>query len=90
MSTLGAFLAAAVGPLARRALSGLGVGVITFVGLDTAMTAALEQARAAFNGMPADVMGYVMHAGVHTAFSIIAGGITARVAVVSLKKLGQV
>lgn len=84
--SLGAFLTLAAGPIARRALAGVGVGVVTYAGLDTALGGALDAARAAFNGLPSDVMGYVAHAGVHTCFAIIAGAITTRVTMISLKR----
>lgn len=85
MSTIGAFLTAAAGPLAKRVMTALGVGVVTYVGLDLAVGGLLAAARDSFNGMPADVMAYLAYARVPTAFAIVAGGITARLTLHSLK-----
>ncbi|WP_459198995.1 DUF2523 family protein [Ralstonia pseudosolanacearum] len=42
---LAGFLMALVGPLARQLLVSLGIGLITYVGLDAAVSAALGAAR---------------------------------------------
>jgi hypothetical protein len=87
MSTLGLFLAAAAGPIAKRVLTSLGIGVVSFVGLDLAVGGALESARTAWSGLPSDVAAYLAVAGVGQALAIVCGGITARVAVITLKRL---
>lgn len=87
MSTLGSMLQAAAGPLARRALQALGIGVLTYVGVDTALGALLSTARTSWTGMSADVAAYVAMAGGNTALSIIAGALVARITLISLKRL---
>ena len=86
MSTWGGFLALAIGPLAKRALSALGVGVVTFTGVNLAVSGLLEGARDSWAGMPADVAAYLAFGGFNTALSIICGGITARVTMIALKR----
>jgi len=87
VGTLGAFLTAVSGPLAKRVLAALGFGVVSYVGLDVAVSSALSAAQASWAGMPSDVAAYVAYGGGGTALSIICGGITGRVAFMSLKRL---
>lgn len=87
MSTLGGFLAAAAGPIAKRVLSSIGIGVVTYAGVDLAVNALLSQAKSAWAGTVGDVAAYVAMSGANQALSIIAGAIAARVAFMSLKRL---
>jgi len=87
MGGVGAFLVALAGPLARKVLLSLGIGVVTMVGVDQALGAMLGAARAAWAGVPGDVAGLLNLAGCGTAMAMISGAITARVALIPLKKL---
>ena len=87
MGGLGGFLFAFVGPLAKKILASLGIGLVSFIGVQAAVGALLEQARAAWSGMGSEVASYLGLAGAHTALSVIAGAIVARVALMTLKKL---
>lgn len=87
---MAAFLMALVGPLARQVLISLGIGLVTFVGLDAAVTGALGAAKASFGQIPAAAAAILARGGVFTAMSIIAGGITARMSMMVLKQLGRV
>lgn len=88
MGGFGTFLMALAGPIARQVLLSLGIGVVTFVGLNTAVTAALGQAKAALAGINTvgEIVQILALGGVFTAFSIIAGGITAGVSMIALKR----
>jgi hypothetical protein len=85
-----AFLMALVAPLARQILVSLGIGLITFVGMDAAIGGALSAAKSSLSGLPAAVTSVLALAGFFTAFSIIAGAMVARVSLMSLKKFGRV
>ncbi|MGT2454101.1 DUF2523 family protein [Cupriavidus basilensis] len=87
---MGAFLMAIAGPLARQVLVALGIGLITFVGLDTAVGAALAAAKGTLATIPASVAAILARGGIFTAMSILAGGITARVSLMVLKRMGRV
>lgn len=87
---MGAFLMALAGPLARQVLVALGIGLVTFVGLDVAVAAALSAAKANLGQMPAAVAAILSRGGIFTAMSVIAGGITARMSMMVLKQLGRV
>lgn len=85
-----AFLMALVGPLARQLLVSLGIGLITFVGLDAALSSALSAAKSSLVGLPSAVTALLAIAGFFTAFSIIAGGMVARISLMTLKRFGRV
>lgn len=87
---MGAFLMALAGPLARQVLISLGIGLVTFVGLDAAVTAALGAAKSNLGQMPAAAAAILARGGVFTAMSVIAGGITARMSMMVLKQFGRV
>lgn len=84
--SIAAWLMLLVGPLAKQALTALGFGIVVFVGVDAAVNAALSQAQAYWGGGSAVVIQYMAMAGINTAFGIIAGGVTARVSMMMLKR----
>ncbi|WP_244191259.1 DUF2523 family protein [Ralstonia insidiosa] len=86
---LAAFLMALVGPLARQILVSLGIGLITFVGLDAAVSAGLSAAKGALGGMTGGMVAIAARAGMFTAMSIIAGGMVARISLITVKKMGR-
>jgi hypothetical protein len=90
MAGWGTFLAAAVSPLARRALVSVGVGTLTYAGFDSAVSGLLSSAESAFVGLSGAAGQLVLLSGVGTAASIIAGAIVARVSMMALKRLGVV
>ena len=85
-----ALLVALTGPIARQVLLSLGIGLVTYAGVDVAVSALLSQARTAWASGPGGGAGaaaqLIAMAGVNTALSIIAGGISARVTMLVLKK----
>lgn len=87
---MGAFLMALAGPLARQVLVALGIGLITYVGLDTAVSSALAAAKSNMGQITGSVAAILSRGGIFTAMSVIAGGITARMSMMVLKQLGRV
>lgn len=84
---LALWLTAIVGPLAWRVVAALGFGIIVFQGVDTAVAAGLNSARTywgQFGGTAADL---VALSGINTAFGIVAGGVSARLALLVLKRM---
>lgn len=82
---LSAVLLALATPLARQVMVGLGFSVVTFTGVDLAVTGLLDQARQAWAGaLSADVVAYLAMAGVHDGLAMMAGAIAGRVAVMSM------
>lgn len=90
MGGLAGFLMALIGPLARQALISLGIGLITFVGVDTAVSSALGAAKGYMGQVAGDYAAILARGGLFTAMSIIAGGIIARVSMLVLKRMGRV
>lgn len=90
MSTLSSALTALAGPLAKKALSALGIGFLTFAGVDTAVNAALSAAKSNFSGITIDIASILAIGGVFTAMSIIAGGITAGLTLMVFSKLAKI
>lgn len=87
MNGLGTWLVALAGPLARRVLASLGLGVVTYVGMDAAISGILAQAKAGWGGMAGDVTSYVAMSGANVALSLIAGALVGRVGLMVLKRM---
>lgn len=85
-----AFLMGLIGPLARQLLVSLGIGLVTFVGMDAAVGGALSAAKSSLSGLPAAVTSVMALAGFFTAFSVLAGAMVARVSLMTLKRFGKV
>lgn len=83
---LAAWLAGISGPIATRILAALGIGTITYAGVDTALSAVLDAARSALAGLAADVAGILALAGLFDAMGIIAGGLTAALTLQTLTR----
>lgn len=77
---LAALLGAIAWPLVSRVLVALGIGIVTYAGMDVALTAALDASKAAMGGLPANAAAILAMAGVFQAMGIIAGGLVAGVA----------
>ena len=84
--TFVSLLVSLAGPVVRKALLSLGVGVVTYVGLQAALTAALNASQNAFGGVAAGPAAILAMSGVFTALGIIAGGIVAGVTMIALKR----
>lgn len=90
MASLGGFFAAAAGPLAKKVLMSLGLGMVTYAGVDTAFGVAKNAIIASWGGLPADVAALAGLAGIGDSFGILLGGMAARIALLSLSHLGKV
>jgi hypothetical protein len=84
-----AFLAGAVGPLAKKILLALGIGTITYTGLQEAFDAASDQIIANYGAMSGGTLALVDLAGVGQAIGIILGAIAARVAMIALARFSK-
>lgn len=73
------FLAAAVGPLALRVIAALGLSVLTFTGVDTALSALITQVQTNWSGLSADVLGLAAVARIPECLGLLAGAMSARV-----------
>lgn len=88
MNTISALLMGLAGPIAKQVLLALGFSVVTYLGVDTATTFLLDQAKSAWTGgLVGDVGSYVALSGVNTGLSMLAGAIGGRVAMFATKSL---
>lgn len=86
----GSFLAGVAGPVVKKALTALGFGVVSMVGVDVAIQSALNSAKTAFGGMTGVVADIVAISGFFSAVSIIAGGLVAAGSLMVMKRLALV
>jgi len=75
---IGGMLISVVGTLAGRVLVALGIGVVTYTGMNTALTWLKTQAITSFSLLPPEVMGIVGMMKVGVCISIVTSAITAR------------
>ncbi|MDD2943636.1 MAG: DUF2523 domain-containing protein [bacterium] len=90
VATIAAFLATSIGPLVKRALVAIGVGTVTYAGLDVAFAAARDLIVSNYGQMSGSVADLVSLAGVGQAIGIVLGALAARVGLVALTSLGRV
>lgn len=79
MTTLAALLMGLVGPMVLRALTTLGLGLMTFTGVAVALQGLIDQAVSNYASIPSDILGLAGLAGVPQAVGIICGAMVARV-----------
>ncbi|MBN8504877.1 MAG: DUF2523 domain-containing protein [Burkholderiales bacterium] len=84
---LGTWLVALASPIARQVLLALGIGVVSFAGIDAVVGQLLGAAKTAWSGLPGAVAAYVAVSGVNTGLALVGGAITARLALIPLKSL---
>lgn len=87
---LGAFLAAAAGPLLKKAMLAIGLGTITYAGLQAAFNAAQTQVISHYGQMSGASLQLADLAGVGQTIGIILGALAARVGIAVVSKFGRV
>ena len=87
---LGAFLAGAAGPLVKKALLAIGLGTVTYAGLQAAFNGAQAAVISNYGLMPAAALQIADLAGVGQTIGIILGALAARVGMVALSHIGRV
>lgn len=75
------------GPIAIRVLATLGLGVVTYIGFDAALTAIFTQIQTQFGALSADLSGLLFMSGVPTAMAMIMSAMFARIAIVQVSKI---
>lgn len=87
---LGTFFTESAGAIAKRMLAGAGVGVISYIGIATAMERAISYAQSSYAGLSGYIAAFAGLGGVGEAFGIIAGALAFRVTVLSMSKIGVI
>lgn len=73
-------------PIVSRVMAALGLGTLTYTGVDAALTGVLDNAKTAFSGMSGDVVQIVSMFGFFDAMAITSGGIISGLAWMVLKR----
>ena len=72
----------------KKVLSGLGMGILTFTGVDTAFNTARDSLVAKWGDMPASVAQILELAGFNTFFGIVLGAMAFSLSIMVLKRWG--
>jgi hypothetical protein len=75
-----AFLSAAVGPLAIRALVAIGFSAVSFAGVSSGFAALVSYSQTQWSAMPTAVLQLATLAGVPAGIGLVIGAMTARIA----------
>lgn len=86
LDSIADWLARITWPLVSRVMASLGVGTVTYTGADSALSSALNAAKAAITGLGADVLALLAMAGMFDALAITAGGIVSSLTWMVLKR----
>lgn len=83
-------LQAAAGPIAKKVLSALGIGVVTYTALQTSFNLAKSAVVSSYGAITGEIAGILGLAGFGTAIGIVLGAMAARVTYMQLTKLAKV
>jgi len=86
MPQLALFLLSLVKPLISRILIALGIGLVSVVGINSVIDQIKNALVNNIGGLPADVFGLFMLAGMGQALGIITGAITTKILIVQATK----
>lgn len=90
MASLGAFFGAAAAPIAKKVLQGLGIGMVTYVGVDAVFSGIRDYVLASWSGLSLDLVSLLSLGGYGEGIGILLAAMAARVAMLSLSFLGKV
>lgn len=83
---IAAWLMSIAGPIITRVLIQLGVGIVSYAAVSTAVATLINQAKSSYLGMPADVLSILAMSGANDAMGIIVAAISARLALQVTKR----
>lgn len=84
IAAIGGMLLNIVGSLVGRVLVALGISVVTYTGISATIDSLRDDAIAALNGLPGELLGLLAYMKVGVAISIITSAITARLVLMGL------
>lgn len=90
MSSVGLYLASVATPIAQRVLAGLGMGVVTYVGLSAVMSQIQSGVLSNWALLPPVASQLLALSGVPQAIGIMLGGLAARFSMLQLKSLSMI
>lgn len=80
----------AVGSLAKRVLSALGIGWVSFNGITEFASQLKDQVMTAWGGLPAEILAIATMAGIGTAMGLVLSAVVYKAAMSSFSWLGKV
>lgn len=90
MASFGVYLASVSTPIAKTVLSGLGIGVVTYLGLDVIMREVQAQIMANWGQMSQGTLYLMSASGTTQGVGIILGAVAARFSMLQLSALGRI
>lgn len=90
MASFGVYLASVSVPIAQRVLTGLGIGVVTYIGLGAVMDTVKNSVLNNFGLLTPEIINLLALAGIPQAIGIILGALAARFSMLQLSALGRV
>ncbi len=75
------------GPVVKKALSALGIGVVSYAAINAALSAVTSAVQSSYGSMTGDVAGILGLAGIGQAIGILLGAMAARISYAQLSKL---
>ncbi len=82
-----ALFMALTGPIVVRTLITLGLGVVTYTGFASVLSLVYSSIQSSFTGLPADAAAIVFMSGLPQGMSIILSALSARIALIQMKKI---
>lgn len=81
------FLATIAGPLVKRVLVALGIGMVTFAGFQLSVNAAKSYVQSNFSGLPSDVVHILGLLKVDVAINIVFAAVITRAVIAGMDKV---
>ena len=89
MTTFAALAASLAGPLVKKALAAIGIGIVSYAAVQAAFSAAQAQLLALYGQAPSSMMWVAERAGFSAGIGIILGALAAKFALQAVGKLGR-
>lgn len=90
MSTLSSLITSLAGPVVKRALVALGIGIVSYAAVQAAFSAAQSQLVALYGQAPASMVWIAERAGFTAGIGIILGALAAKFGLMAVGKLGRI
>lgn len=90
MASFGVYLASVSTPIVKRVFAGLGIGVVSYVGLGAVFNQVRDSLLAQWGMVPVAAMQLLSIAGVPEAMGIILGAMACRFSMLQLSAFGRV
>lgn len=90
MSTFSQLMVSLAGPVVKKALTAIGVGVVSYAAVQTVFSAAQSALLTSYGQISADIVGPLNMAGFGQAVGIVLGAMSARVSLMVVKRLGMI